>query len=43
MYELNRLLNEGLEAEKAGHVRLFREAMSDTHSSLLKYKKESNN
>lgn len=33
-YELNRLLNEGLDAEKAGRVRPFREAMSDIRKGL---------
>ncbi|MCL1876194.1 MAG: type II toxin-antitoxin system Phd/YefM family antitoxin [Synergistaceae bacterium] len=33
-YELYRLLYEGLEAEKDGHVRQYREAMTDIRNSL---------
>ena len=33
-YELYRLLNEGLEAEKDGRVRPYREAMADIRKSL---------
>jgi len=35
-FELYRLLNEGLEAEKAGKVRPFSEAVSDIRSELNK-------
>ena len=33
-FELYRLLNEGLEAEKAGKVRPFKEAMADIRKGL---------
>lgn len=33
-FELFRLLNEGLEAEKAGHVRPFKEALADIRKGL---------
>ena len=33
-FELYRLLNEGLEAEAAGHVRPFREAITDIRKGL---------
>ena len=33
-FELFRLLNEGLEAEKAGHVRPFNEALDDIRKGL---------
>lgn len=35
-YELYRLLDEGLEAEKAGRVRPFREAIADIRKELDK-------
>ena len=34
--ELSRLLNDGLEAEKAGYVRPFREAIADIRKGLVK-------
>ena len=33
-FELYRLLNEGLEAEKAGHVRPFKEALAEIRKGL---------
>ena len=33
-FELFRLLNEGLEAEKTGHVRPFKEALADIRKGL---------
>jgi hypothetical protein len=33
-FELYRLLNEGLEAEKNGHIRPFREAVADIRKEL---------
>lgn len=35
-FELYRLLDEGLEAEKAGHVRPFRDAIADMQKELGK-------
>ena len=35
-FELYRLLEEGIEAEKSGHVRLFNEAVSDIRKGLKK-------
>ena len=35
-FELSRLLNDGLEAEKAGRIRPFREAIADIREKLNK-------